>query len=115
MTGPSTPGNLSIIGAQTGLTQWALHPSESSNVPMLVDYDPFWGSPSDTSANKLPVSPIDYPGYSTAINLTYATLPLSMLLSTAKTATAGDTDAATDLADVTDDVGGGICVPRGDG
>jgi phospholipase C len=104
MTGPSTPGNLSIIGAQTGLTQWALHPSESSNVPMLVDYDPFWGSPPDTSANKLPVSPIDYPGYSTAINLTYATLPLSMLLSTAKTVTAGDTDAATDLADVTDDV-----------
>ena len=33
MTGPSTPGNLSIIGAQTGQTQWALHPTESANVP----------------------------------------------------------------------------------
>ena len=27
MTGPSTPGNLAIIGAQSGQTQWALHPS----------------------------------------------------------------------------------------
>ena len=26
MTGPSTPGNLAIIGAQSGQTQWALHP-----------------------------------------------------------------------------------------
>ena len=26
MTGPSTPGNLAIIGAQVGQTQWVLHP-----------------------------------------------------------------------------------------
>jgi len=104
MTGPSTPGNLAIIGAQSGQTQWALHPSESTSVPILSDPDPLWGSPTDTSANKLPVNPGDYPGYTTAVNLTFATLPLSMLLSTAKTVTAGDTDAASDLADVNDDV-----------
>ena len=28
MTGPSTLGNISIIAAQTGQTQWALHPDE---------------------------------------------------------------------------------------
>lgn len=104
ITGPSTPGNLSIIGAQAGQTQWALHATESSNVPLLLDDDPLWGSPTDTSTNKLPVNPGDYPGYTTAINMTWATLPLSMLLSTAKTVTSGDTDAATDLADVTDDI-----------
>ena len=104
MTGPSTPGNLAIIGAQSGQTQWALHASESSSVPILSDPDPLWGSPTDTTANKLPVNPGDYPGYTTATNLTFATLPLSMLMSTAKTVTAADTDAADDLADVTDDV-----------
>lgn len=104
MTGPSTPGNLTIIGAQAGQTQWALHPSENASVPLNSDPDPFWGSPTDTSANALPVNPTDYPGYTTSINLTWATLPLSMLLNTAGAVTANDTSAATDLADVKDDV-----------
>jgi phospholipase C len=105
MTGPSTPGNLSIIGAQAGQTQWALHPTNTTaTVPLLLDDDPFWGSPSDTSTNPLPVNPTDYPGYVTASNLTYATLPLSMLLSTAGTVTATDPSKATDLVDVPDDV-----------
>ena len=55
MTGPSTPGNLSIIAAQSGQTQAALHPDQGSSdpgdrapgVPVLNDNDPFWGSPSD--------------------------------------------------------------------
>jgi phospholipase C len=104
MTGPSTPGNLSIIGAQSGLTQWALHPNQSATVPVISDPNPFWGSPSDKSASKLPVNPKDYPGATTGPNLTYATLPLSMLLSTAATVTATDPSGATDLADVQDDV-----------
>src|SRR5579883_2620861 len=29
MAGPSTPGNIAIIGAQTGATQWMLHPDEA--------------------------------------------------------------------------------------
>ncbi len=105
MTGPSTPGNLSIIGAQAGQTQWALHPTlTTATVPLLVDDDPFWGSPSDKSASPLPVNPTDFPGYTIASNLTFATLPLSMLLNTAGTVTATDPSAATDLVDVTDDV-----------
>jgi phospholipase C len=105
MTGPSTPGNLSIIGAQAGETQWALHPTNTTaTVPLMVDDDPFWGSPSDKSASPLPVNPTDYPGYTTASNLTFATLPLSMLQSTAATVTATDPSASTDLVDVTDDV-----------
>ena len=89
MTGPSTPGNLSIIGAQAGETQWALHPNNTTaTVPLMVDDDPFWGSPSDKSASPLPVN----------------TLPLSMLLSTANTVTATDPTASSDLVDVTDDV-----------
>jgi len=105
MTGPSTPGNLSIIGAQAGQTQWALHPNNTTaTVPLMVDDDPFWGSPSDKSASPLPVNPGDYPGYVTSSNLTFATLPLSMLLSSANSVTATDPSAATDLVDVTDDL-----------
>ena len=105
MTGPSTPGNLSIIGAQAGETQWALHPTNTTaTVPLMVDDDPFWGSPSDKSATPLPVNPGDYPGYPVASNLTFATLPLSMLQSTAGSVTASDPTASTDLVDVTDDV-----------
>ncbi len=108
MTGPSTPGNLSIIGAQSGQTQWVLHPSESAAVPVVSDPDPFWGSPSDKSASLLPVNPGDYPGgsgnYTIAPNLTFATLPLSMLMSTATSVTATDPTGSTDLADVQDDV-----------
>ena len=105
MTGPSTPGNLSIIGAQSGQTQWVLHPSESAAVPVVSDPDPFWGSPSDKSANPLPINPGDVSGgYSFAPNLTFATLPLSMLLSTATSVTSTDPTGSTDLADVQDDV-----------
>lgn len=104
MTGPSTPGNLSIIGAQSGETQWVFHPDQSAAVPVISDPDPFWGSPSDKSASPLPVNPGDYPGYTTAPNLTFATLPLSMLMNTASTVTATDPTGSTDLADVKDDV-----------
>lgn len=104
MTGPSTPGNLTIIGAQSGQTQWALHPGEAPGVPIISDPDPFWGSPSDKTASPLPVNPGDYPGYTVAPNLTFATLPLSMLLSTASSVTATDAAASTDLVDVQDDI-----------
>ena len=104
MTGPSTPGNLAIIGVQTGQTQWVLHQNQSADVPVFNDNDPFWGSPSDKSASPLPVNPTDFPGYGTQVNLTYATLPLSTLLANAGTVTAADPSASTDLADVKDDV-----------
>jgi phospholipase C len=114
MTGPSTPGNLAIIGAQAGQTQWALHPTEGytdngssvPGVPVLNDNDPFWGSPSDTTlaANKMPVNPTDYPGYGTQINLTYATLPLTLTGRDLDKVVKTDNDPTDDLADVEDDV-----------
>ncbi len=114
MTGPSTPGNLAIIGAQSGQTQWALHPlqgytdngSSAPGVPVLNDNDPLWGSPSDPTpaANKMPVNPTDYPGYGTQINLTYATLPLTLAGGNLGTIVKSDTDPADDLDDVKDDV-----------
>jgi phospholipase C len=117
MTGPSTPGNLSIIGAQTGVTQWIEHPplaykgngSSGPGVPVLDDNDPFWGSPDDPTPKneKMPVNPRDFSGlfpYGAAINLTYATLPLSLLGSEAANATRHDQNPAIDLTDVKNDV-----------
>ena len=115
MTGPSTPGNLAIIGAQAGQTQWALHPDQALNygtggstpsVPLLNDADPLWGSPSDPApaAQKLPVNPGDYPGYTTSLNLTFATLPLSLAGGNLQNVVKSDEDPADDLDDVKDDV-----------
>ncbi len=50
MTGPSTPGNIEIIAAQTGQTQWARDPEEAvkpngkgPGVPVLSSIDPAFG------------------------------------------------------------------------
>ncbi len=117
MTGPSTPGNLTIIAAQSGLTQFVLHPSEAytgngssgSGVPVLNDADPFWGSQLDKSANPLPVNPSDFSGtpkaeYSTQINLTFASLPLTLAGSSLPGLVKTDRSPSTDLADVHQDV-----------
>lgn len=117
MTGPSTPGNLSIIGAQTGVTQWIEHPSlgykgngsSGPGVPVLNDNDPFWGSPDDPTPRneKMPVNPRDFSGrylYGTALNLTYATLPLSLLGSDSANVTRQDKNPDIDLVDVKNDI-----------
>ena len=114
MTGPSTPGNLSILAAQTGQTQWALHPSQgypdngssAPGVPVLNDDDPLWGSPSDPTpaSEKLPVNPTDYPGYGTQLNLTFASLPLTLQGANIKNTVTADRDPDGDLGDVKDDV-----------
>jgi len=50
MTGPSTPGNIEIIAAQTGQTQWARYPADrvklsgkGPGVPVLSSIDPAFG------------------------------------------------------------------------
>jgi len=112
MTGPSTPGNLSIIAAQTGITQWLLHPEQGvidgadhgAGVPVLDEADPYWGSPQDKTADPMPVNPTDFPGYDVQSNLTFASLPLTLEgRSLAETATY-DRDANGDLSDVADDI-----------
>jgi len=113
MVGPSTPGNLAIIAAQSGQTQEALHPDEkytdngnkNPGEPDLNDNDPYWGSPQDkTTDGRQPVNPKDYPGYGVALNQTYGTLPLSLAGKDAQDETASDRDAEGDLGDVRDDV-----------
>ena len=118
MTGPSTPGNLAIIGAQSGQTQWVLHPTEAyinngyataangpagPGVPVLNDDNPLWGSPTDPNPTPLvPVRPGDAGPYQ--LNLTFATLPLTLAGGNLTNLTKTDQNAADDLADVKDDV-----------
>lgn len=130
LTGPSTPGNLAIIGAQSGETQWALHPNEGFpeiagtppqpgvGVPVLNDDDPFWGSQADTTAPpaRMPVeqytgcpstTPECSPNPGTAtpqLNLTFATIPLTLEGRHLKEVVESDANPSEDLADVQDDV-----------
>ncbi len=114
MTGPSTPGNLAIIGAQSGQTQWARHPSQgytdnglsAPGVPVMNDNDPFWGSPSDPTSltKKMPVNPGDFPGYGTQINQTYATVPLTLAGGNLQNVVKADANPADDLEDIEEDV-----------
>jgi phospholipase C len=111
MTGPSTPGNLSIIAAQTGVTQWLLHPKEAyagnggagAGVPVLNDAEPFWGSQLDRSKNKLPFNPRDLKKDAQR-NLTFAAIPLTLRGGTLKETTKADNDPDDDLADIKDDI-----------
>ncbi len=71
VTGPSTPNAIAMIAGQSGLTQWALHPSEAaSNIggtslassggePVVADPGPFAGSNLDQSPVKPPYGPND--------------------------------------------------------
>ncbi|HTD36046.1 MAG TPA: alkaline phosphatase family protein [Candidatus Limnocylindrales bacterium] len=126
MTGPSTPGNLSIIGAQTGETQAMFHPEELPHgddgvgVPVLGDAAPFWGSPMDATpaSRKLPVNPTAFPGYTIEYNLTYPTLPLTLAGRDLPAIAATDTDRVHDYRDIGDDVpaiarGGRAAIPWG--
>ncbi|HLJ41076.1 MAG TPA: alkaline phosphatase family protein, partial [Candidatus Acidoferrales bacterium] len=73
------------------------------------DNDPFWGSQLDPTpqADKMPVNPRDMKNgveYGTALNLTFASLPLTLLGEDANAVAKSDTDAARDLADVQNDI-----------
>ncbi|MBV1702373.1 MAG: hypothetical protein KGQ46_11195 [Hyphomicrobiales bacterium] len=117
MTGPSTPGNLSIIAAQTGASQWAQHPDQATKgngehgmgVPVVNDADPYWGSQLDKSAEKMPVNPGDFKGtpakeYDTQENLTFPTIQLSLKGKTLPKVTDEDTDKKGDLDDISEDI-----------
>jgi phospholipase C len=110
IVGPSTPGAISVLAAQTGQTQAALHPEELAKgrgdkgpgEPVLNDSDPLWGSSGDSSASKPPVNPEDFAGKDkdVAYNQTYASLPLSLAGSQAASRTSADPSKAGDLKDV---------------
>ncbi len=73
MYGPSTPGNIDLIAAQTGQTQWARHPGEAvkhyawgSGEPVVNDMPPHFGP----YRNGVPKA--------TQLNQSYATLLLTL-------------------------------------
>jgi phospholipase C len=111
LTGPSTPGNLAIIGAQGGQTQWALHPEQgytdngasAPGVPVTNDDKPYWGSALDPN-KQIPINSGQTPSTTPEINLTYATLPLTMAGGNLHNVVKSDINPSEDLADVDDDV-----------
>ncbi|MEJ2679322.1 MAG: alkaline phosphatase family protein, partial [Gemmatimonadota bacterium] len=127
MTGPSTPGNLAIIGAQNGITQWIEHPDQAvfgdgahgSGVPVFDDVTPFWGSGSDANppGKRLPYRHVAKGYRDTAasptvpsvsshvqINLTYATRPITLQGGSIGSVAEHDRDRDDDLGDIEDDV-----------
>ena len=111
LTGPSTPGNLAIIGAQGGQSQWALHPekgytdngSSVPGVPVLNDDKPYWGSALDPN-HQIPINASQTPSITPEINLTFATLPLTMAGGDLDNVVKSDISPSGDLADVEEDV-----------
>ncbi|TLU71299.1 phosphoesterase [Lichenicoccus roseus] len=113
--GPSSPNAISMIAGQSGVTQWALHPSTGSNntnpvvaatggEPVIGDNGPYAGSNYDTSAVKPPYGPNDESPATPDLNQTYASLPLSFLGKQIEKTIQTDQNPALDLIDVQDDI-----------
>jgi phospholipase C len=80
MTGPSTPGNIELIAAQTGLTQWARHPRQVVDAeaagpgqPVLNDAFPQYGP-----YNKASYAAYRKRGRAFAFDQTYANVLLEL-------------------------------------
>jgi phospholipase C len=116
VTGPSTPNAIAMIAGQSGLTQWALHPSESAanvaggplaasgGLPVTADPGPYAGSNLDHVAGKPPYGPNDVSPATPTLNQTYASLPLSFMGSNINKIIAADENPAMDLLDVQADI-----------
>jgi phospholipase C len=113
IVGPSSPDNISLIAGQSGSTQWVKHPTtDALNVPANValgigvpveeDVDPLWGSKKDPlkDAEHMPNTGSTDP----QLNLTFATLPLSLTGSAMQNLQQFDLNEAADLADIQDDI-----------
>lgn len=114
-SGPSTPGNIAIIAAQTGATQWMLHPDEASKgggpgVPIVDDTNPLWGSPLDPfkAVDGIPYDDKDAAKVQksgvTQFNLTFATVPLTLTGSALSDVAKSDRDPKGDLRDINEDI-----------
>ncbi len=131
IVGPSTPNAIALIAGQTGVTQWALHPNEGATtaypnpsfpnplgakyssavmpsdsnayVPVIGDAGPFPGSNLDASSVKPPYNFDENPA-SPALNLTFASQPLSFMGSKIENIIKSDPNPAADLLDVQSDI-----------
>jgi len=113
IVGPSSPDNISLIAGQSGSTQWVKHPTTDAlnvpanaalgiGVPVEGDLDPLWGSKKDPlkDAERMPNTGSTDP----QLNLTFATLPLTLTGNAMQNLQQFDLNEATDLADIQDDI-----------
>ena len=130
IVGPSTPNAIALIAGQAGETQWALHNNQAptftyqnsafpnpkgatyasstpgnSNafVPIVADPGPFPGSNKDPNAVKPPYN-FDENAANPAVNLTFASQPLSFMGSGIGQTIKSDQNPRADLIDVQHDI-----------
>lgn len=105
--GPSTPNAIAMIAGQTGETQWALHPEQADpthfTLPNAADPPPYGGSLADPDGAALPYGAHERRARGQR-NLTFASLPLSMLGADIASVTAADPNSSVDLPDVRRDI-----------
>jgi phospholipase C len=130
---PSTPNAVAVLAGQSGETQWVKHPSltnkpadtgvtapisgtingktysgaaTTQGLPLVNDPQPWWGSAfDDTVIKREPTAPLENwdPG-NTASNLTFASLPLTMMGGWINLFIHWDRNPAFDLPDVQKDI-----------
>jgi len=110
--GPSSPNAIAMIAGQSGSTQWVKHPNTEAinvtgeiGVPVESDPDPLWGSAKDSLKNKdkQPIRPSD-DAKKAQINLTFASLPLTLSGRAFASLSRQDLNPAADLADLQNDI-----------
>lgn len=126
--GPSTPNAIAMLSGQVGQTQWVKHPDSANGQPVNVgansgtlngppitsDYQPFWGSQFDTTAGntsgnapyvRQPNSPSEnYGNGNIAMNLTFASLPLTFQGKDVSNVLSLDPNYSADTADIQQDI-----------
>ena len=130
---PSTPNAVAMLAGQAGETQWVKHPSltnqpaetgfagaisgtingvtyagsaTTQGPPLVNDPQPWWGSAfDDTALGRQPASPHeDWSPGNTASNMTFASLPLTMMGGWIHLFTQWDRNPGFDLPDVQKDI-----------
>jgi phospholipase C len=115
---PSTPNALALIAGQAGETQWVKHGTDGRDFsvgthsgtthapPVVKDFEPFYGSNFDvTETNRQPVEATERDADNfIASNLTFASLPLTLLGRDVKTVMSQDLNKDFDEPDIQRDI-----------
>lgn len=130
---PSTPNAIAVLAGQSGESQWVKHPgpadaptstgitgpisgtingatyagtATTQGPPIVNDPQPWWGSEFDSTAvNRQPTGPKEgYASNNIASNLTFATVPLSLMGGWARYYAQQDSNPAFDLPDIQKDI-----------